>query len=285
MGVSLKEKAVKLSVLAVLPVMAVLLLASCSIAGRRSLINYAKKNFGECDLIREEHGGSGTDEYRTVYLKDKDTGIEYRVTTGLSSIDIDGSTFGYAEGKYSDFPELYSDYILEKADGEISMLESRYGMVCDFPKITFKNRVSGSDAKKAAEELSAVIGKYDIKSFSSKDYPVYAEITVYVGNYDASTGEWNSSKDYDVIDYVHSHYDSGAVFCDSIGAYLDQFLSYEEIQILLPDRDGSTTGRVYYFRDTDGDLFVAVDLSEWDVPGGGIRLFRDTPYGMEEIVY
>ena len=94
MIVSSKAKA---SVSAVLMIMVLVLLSSCSIASKKDLIKYAKTNFGACEFIREEHKGSGNDEYRTVYLKDKETGIEYKVTTYMDDISIDGSVFGYSE--------------------------------------------------------------------------------------------------------------------------------------------------------------------------------------------
>lgn len=283
MFVSVKDRNVKAMVSAVMLVMALILLCSCSIASRKSLIQYAKKSFGACEFIREEHGGSGTDEYRIVYLKDKETGIEYRVTTRLSSINIDGSIFGYSEGKYSDFTSLYKDYVLDEADSEIRSLEREYGMKLEYPVITFDDRTSGSAAKDAAKELCEIINKYDSKKLLATEYPVYAEKTVYVGIYDAAEHVWSPSNEYEVIDYVHSHYDPNAVFCDSIGAYLDQFLSYDEIDMLLPDRDGSPSGKAYYFRTQDGSLFVAIDLRDWGIKNGGIRLFRDTSSGMEEI--
>ena len=114
---------------------------------------------------------------------------------------------------------------------------------------------------------------------------MFAEVTVYVGAYDAKTDKWSASSEYEVIDYVHAHYDADAVFCDSIGAYLEEFLSYDEISKLISDNNESQCGKAYYFRDKDGNLFIAIDLRDFGIDNGGIRLFRDTSYGMEEIYY
>ena len=273
----------KASVSAVLMIMALVLLCSCSVSDKKDLIKYAKNNYGACEFIREEHSGSGKDEYRSVYLKDKETGIEYKVTSSMSGLNIDGSIFGYTEDKSSDFPKLYTDYVLGLAGSEISALEREYDFTFEYPKVIFDNRVSGSEAKKAVKELCGIIDKYDTKNMCESEYMVYAEGKVYIGVYDSDKHVWSPSKEYEVIDYVHSHYDSGAKFSDSIGAYLPEFLSYEEIDRLLPDRDGNTSGRAYYFKDSQGDTIVAIDLRDWDVPGGGIRIFRDTAHGMEEI--
>lgn len=269
----------------ILLAVAVILLCSCSIASKKDLIRYAKNHYGACEFISEEHKGSGNSEYRTVYLKDKETGIEYKVTTRLSDINIDGSVFGYTEGKYSDFEQKYTEYVLGEAGTEIKALEREYGLVCDFPNITFNSRVSGPDAEKAVKKLSEIVKKYDTKDLCPSEHLVFAEVTVYVGAYDAKTDKWSASSEYEVIDYVHAHYDADAVFCDSIGAYLEEFLSYDEISKLISDNNESQCGKAYYFRDKDGNLFIAIDLRDFGIDNGGIRLFRDTSYGMEEIYY
>ena len=77
-----------------------------------------------------------------------------------------------------------------------------------------------------------------------------------------------------------------AVFLDSLGAYINQFLSYEEIDELFPsERDGTPSGTAYYFKDKDGEIFIAIDLDEFGANASGIRLFRDYSRGMEEIEY
>ena len=58
-------------------------LCSCSISSKRNLVNYAEQHYGDCKFISEVHKGSGKDEYRTVILRDKETGIEYSVTSLL----------------------------------------------------------------------------------------------------------------------------------------------------------------------------------------------------------
>ena len=94
-----------------------------------------------------------------------------------------------------------------------------------------------------------------------------AEQKVYVGQYDAKSGEWVPSGEYEVIDYVHSYYDDRAVFSSSMGCYIDQFLPYDEVDRLFPGHDGTPSGKAYYFMDSEGDTFVAVRLEDF----GGSR--------------
>ena len=68
-----------------------------------------------------------------------------------------------------------------------------------------------------------------------------------------------------------------------MGAYANQFLSYEEIDKVFPDRKGMPMGTAYYFRDKDGDTFIAIYMKDFGSKSEEIRLFRDMSHGMEEI--
>lgn len=282
--------AVKRTAIYLLMLAAVLALCSCRVSGKSDLIRYAKSNYGDCEYISQDHSGSGKDEVRTVYLKDKETGIEYSVTSSMSSIVIDGSVFGHQEYKSSDFDMKYQAYLLDKADSGLSDLAEEYGFSFDpeigIYKLSFDSRESGENAKKAVKEVDKLLAKYDTKNLRPMNYLLYVEDNVYIGTYDASTGEYTKSNEFDIIDYVHENYDPDAVFLDSLGAYINEFLSYEEIDELFPsERDGAPMGTAYYFRDKDGEIFIAIDLDEFGANASGIRLFRDYSRGMEEIEY
>ena len=282
--------AVKRTAIYLLMLAAVLALCSCRVSGKSDLIRYAKSNYGDCEFIRQDHNGSGKDEVRTVYLKDKETGIEYSVTSSMSSIVIDGSVFGHQEYKSSDFDMKYQAYLLDKADSGLRDLAEEYGFSFDpeygIYKLNFDSRESGENAKKAVKEVDKLLAKYDTKNLRPMNYLLYVEDNVYIGTYDASTGEYTKSNEFDIIDYVHENYDPEAVFLDSLGAYINEFLSYEEIDELFPsERDGVPMGTAYYFRNKDGEIFIAIDLDEFGANASGIRLFRDYSRGMEEIEY
>lgn len=282
--------AVKRNAIYLLMLAAVLALCSCRVSGKSDLIRYAKSNYGDCKFISQDHTGSGNDEVRTVYLKDKETGIEYSVTSSMSSIVVDGSVFGHHENKSSDFDTKYQAYLLDKADSGLRDLAEEYGFSFDpeygIYKLNFDSRESGENAKQAVKEVDKLLAKYDTKNLRPMNYLLYVDENVYIGSYDASTGEYIKSKEFDIIDYVHENYDPDAVFLDSLGAYINEFLSYEEIDELFPsERDGVPMGTAYYFRNKDGEIFIAIDLDEFGANASGIRLFRDYSRGMEEIKY
>lgn len=267
--------------------LSVFVLCSCKTAGKEDLIAYARKNFGACEYIRQEHSGIENDEVRTVYLKDKETGIEYSVTSRMNSIDVDGAIFGYTENKTSDFSSKYNDYLIDKAKTEIRDIKSRYGFDHEIKNGTnhllFNSRVSGNNAEKAAKGFADIMKRYDTKGLFPTEYLVYSEIKVYVGYYDAGTDEWKASGEYEVIDYVHDYYDKGARFSGSLGCFLNQFLDHDEIDRLFPNHDSMPSGTAYYFIGSDGEEFIAIRMEDFGGSAKGIRLFADKAYGMEEI--
>ena len=279
------EKALAISLLLLF---SLLMLTACNVSNKKTLIRYAQDNYGDCEFISEEHEGSGNNEKRTVYLRDIDTGIEYKVTSKMVSFGLDGSVVGYSEQKSSDFPNLYSDYIREKSKDKISGLENKYGIKIDENHvIRFKERATEKDAENAAKDYSEAIDECDIKGIGVGIILVYSEERVYFGEYNAKEGSWKASGDYKVIDYVIEHYDKDAKFLSAIsGSPLNMFYSPEEIDKLFPelaDREEMPAGKCYYFRDKYGDRFVAIDLKEFGTKKSEIRLFRDKASGMEEI--
>ena len=262
-------------------------ICACSIKSKNDLIRYAETNYGKCTFVREEHKGSGNDKVRTIYLEDKETGIEYTVTSRMDAIVIDGSTFGYQEYTSSDFAQRYSEYLLEEAESDISKLEQQFHMHFEYQtnalEINFNDRASGRNAEACAKEFDNTLSKYDVKNLRPNVYILYVDGKVVVGYYDAKAKQFSGSNDYSVIDYVHDNYDPDAVYLDSIGAYADQFIPYDEIDSLFPGHDGSPNGTAYYFKDKNGNIFVAIDLADFGAEKSEIRIYRDTSSGMERI--
>ena len=262
-------------------------LCACRISTKKELVKYAKDHYGACTVLDEEHGGSGNDEYRVVYLKDKDTQIEYKVASGMYDFNIDGSSFGYVNNISSNFENEYSKYLLSDAEKEISSLEKEYGCSIKWGTETilmyFKDRVDVDEAYEAAQKCDKIMSVRDVKNMRPVEYVMYAESTVYLGFYNASSSYGKPSNTYKVIDFVHKNYDPDAVFLDSLGCYLEEFLSAQEIASLLPDKEAAVAGTAYYFKDKNSNTFVAIDMEEMGVKGGKIRLFRVKSSGMEEI--
>lgn len=279
-------------ILSALLILAVVLTVSgCyqRVKDRNELIKYANDTYGAGTFEGSKKKLKGNESYTTIIMKDKDTEIRYTVTSSLVNVSVDGSTFVYQEQTVSDFEEKYYEYLLDLAESDLENLASDYGFTYELNygvfKINFSDRDSAEKAEEAVSEFDKVLTRYDIKDLRPKEYLIYVDETIYVGAYDASTDMYSESADFDIIDYVHENYDPEAVYLDSMYSFIDQFLSYEEIQKLFPDHDSSPSGNAYYFKDKNGENFVVIDLKEFGANEEGIRLFRDTASGMEEIVY
>ena len=279
-------------ILSALLILAVVLTVSgCyqRVKDRNELIKYANDTYGAGTFEGSKKKLKGNESYTTIIMKDKDTEIRYTVTSSLVNVSVDGSTFVYQEQTVSDFEEKYYEYLLVLVESDLENLASDYGFTYELNygvfMINFSDRDSAEKAEEAVSEFDKVLTRYDIKDLRPKEYLIYVDETIYVGAYDASSDIYSESADFDIIDYVHENYDPEAVYLDSMYSFIDQFLSYEEIQKLFPDHDSSPSGNAYYFKDKNGETFVAIDLKEFGANEEGIRLFRDTASGMEEIDY
>ena len=152
------------------------------IAGKDEIISYAEEAYGECEFIREEADTQGEGKYRTVYLKDRETGIEYSVTSHLSSITIDGSSGPASESKISDYNKIYAEYVmdisgdeiddflknnkLEKsslADGDYSFFDSSKDNCKLYMMYISGDRLDEEQALDLAQEICSIIKKNDCK--------------------------------------------------------------------------------------------------------------------------
>ena len=267
----------------------VIAIGGCAVKSRRQLMQYAREKYGDATLIGAHQKLNGNESVVTVTMQDKETGIEYTVTSKIVPVTVDSSHMGYTEHTSSDFEQLYYDYLAGRAKGELDALKDKYRLSYEFQQnmleLIFTDREACGKAKEASEEFEKVLGKYDIKNLRPNIYYCSVGDTINVGYYDSETREFSMSNDYSVIDYVQANYDSEAVYLDSMTAYISRFLSYEEVEELFAGQDRSRMGTAYYFKDKDGDVFVAIDLEEFGADTSGIRLFRDTASGMEEIEY
>ncbi len=244
-------------------------------AGKSKLMSYAEETYGKCKLISEEHSGSGSDEIRTIYLHDLDTGLEYSVTSQMIAINIDGSVFGYSEQKSSDFDEKYKKYVFDLAEQELSELNTGYPAQVTLSdslstnKVIFDSRTSDDDSKIVCRKIAGIIASHDTKNYLLIDFLVYSENKeICIGYYDYLSDTFESYEPYTVIDYVYENIDKDAEYLFSLGGTLDAYLSYEDLQEVDPDNTkSSTNGIFYFFLSSTGVEFVAFNMEDYGMPG------------------
>lgn len=103
-------------------IMCIMLMGCGKIADKKELISYANENYGECTLVDEE----ASNDKRTIYLKDKEYGFEYFVSSYMDNINIDNSYFGSKQAVGSSFTKEYLKCFSENYKEQISNLEDRY---------------------------------------------------------------------------------------------------------------------------------------------------------------
>ena len=139
-------------------------LSACSVKSKRQLMDYARSTYGDADLVGS-HSDLGK-KIVTVTMKDKDTGIEYKVTSQMMDVSVDGSSFGKQEQTSSDFEEKYYDYLLEKAGDDLGNLADKYNFSyeLDYGTIT----ITFADRERMQKKRQENLQKNSRRSISSK---------------------------------------------------------------------------------------------------------------------
>jgi len=257
-------------------ILLVFFLSACGhTASKSSLLAYAKKTYGKCKLLSEEHSGKGKDEIRILYLKDVDTGLEYSLTSKMVSQGLDGAEFISFEQKSSDFNEKYKNYIYELAGQELSKPNTVHPAKIMLSeslsnnKIIFDNRTSDDDSKIVCKKIANIIASNDKKKYLSIDFLVYCENKeICTGYYDYSSDTFESNEPYTVIDYVYEKIDKDAKYLFSLSGTLDAYLSYEDLEEIDPNNTKrSTYGNFYFFLSSTGVEFVSFNMKEFGMSG------------------
>lgn len=110
----------------VIAIFLIVIFSGCSVASEKEIIKYSKEKYGEATLIRTEEL---SDTEVKCHFKDKEYGFEYYVTSYMNDIIIDGSNFGAAESKGSNFDIQYYKYINDAIDYELSLLEKKHNII------------------------------------------------------------------------------------------------------------------------------------------------------------
>ena len=195
-----KEKIIRNAALIAVMAAGLVMLCSCTVMSRRRLLKYAVDTYGECKLISEEHGGSGDDEYRTLYLRDKDTGIEYTVTSSITDKNASQtSDIVLPVNTSSDFLSGYFLWLLEETEDDLNDLSEEYGFEYEISFLTFVMNFDDPPtpgyALDALVEADGILEKYEIKGMRPTDFSAYTGDES-VGTYNSVTGKRRVSVAY-----------------------------------------------------------------------------------------
>ena len=109
-------------------------LAGCGrIKTASELLKEAKKLHGDCELVSKEE----TDECTVIIVRDKLQGFEYRMSSGMQDISIDGSYFGSVPSTGDGFDEALAAYVKDSLKDRIDEYVSSTGAVVEDSPYTF----------------------------------------------------------------------------------------------------------------------------------------------------
>jgi len=136
-------------------------LCSCGkVQSAQSLIKQAERNHGKCIVISKTE----TAERTEVVLKDVLQGFEYTVSSYMSNISIDGSSFGSLPYSNDGFSNGLHSYIATKTRESCTDICKKRGIVyTDYNEIQIGPSVSEEDGIKTVEEIAALLQEYNLE--------------------------------------------------------------------------------------------------------------------------
>lgn len=141
-----------------------LFLTGCGhVRSAKSLIKQAKLTHGKCEVVSK----SETDEATTVVLRDKLQGFEYKITSSMNDINIDGASFGSVPGTYDDFEASLINYAINDSKASLDTICKKYGASYEtftgdvILNLLMPPSTSETDAVNITEEVATLMQAYN----------------------------------------------------------------------------------------------------------------------------
>ena len=273
----------KSGLLSVIILIVVLALGGCSMKLKTSddALRYARMNYGSAELISEQNNGENS---VTFTLKDKDHGFTYTVTSKITEMNIDGSSFGKYESTSDDYMSCFRDFILDDSSEKFDEIKNRYNIETEIPDISLHSLMhihikngDTADAKDAAVQTAEIFKSYEKKKlFAIYDVSVFDENDNIIGKCNISDGKWQNAEElYDerIISWAKNKsrnadylYKEKKTFKDTGLSLGDVVKFYYDSDINCPQEpDDEVT--CYYFKAGNKEFFVydfwTVERNEW----------------------
>lgn len=144
----------------------VILVTGCSPKSASSLIRQAGRDHGPCEVISQTTDDGGS----VVVLRDELQGFEYRVSSKMTDLYIDGASFGSVPDSTDTFDWALHFYVLEDAAAELEDICEEYGLseeesnLVDCFWYSVDQDVSDQQAQEGIEMIAGVFQRYNLKS-------------------------------------------------------------------------------------------------------------------------
>ena len=160
-------------------VMLIGILTGCGhVDNPNKLYEYAKQNFGDCEMIdKETHGKIRSSAYTEITCKDKEYGFTYVVRSYMQEQGLDGATFFHLPHTVSSFESTYMQYIYKVNKDDIDAIAARYNVEYEpftldkndsvYHEVLFVGHVIANDST-AAGNAAVEIGKLYVATDTRK---------------------------------------------------------------------------------------------------------------------
>lgn len=178
-------------------------LCACSLQSPEELEQYAKTKYGKASVVKEEK----EEDSVTCYLKDKEYGFEYWITSKMVTFNVDGSDFFDYTAQTSNFEKAYYQECLEIIEDDMDNLEEKYEFETEYktPDVyRYDNDVlleirseglSDRDAEDILKEVSDLLTDYDTRKYwVGKTVKAY-DNDQYIGSYDIWNDEYKTAEE------------------------------------------------------------------------------------------
>lgn len=174
------------------------------VKNREELIKYANDTYGAATFQGAKKKLKGKESYTTIYMTDKETGINYSVTSSLVDEVGDGKPSSYVVKNESDFEDLYFTYITDEAAEDLDPVVTDYGFEYNctngIGRIDFLVDVSAATVEEAMSEFDRILSGYDQRGLRPNEYLVYDNSGALIGSYDAASDIFSAADDLDTAD-------------------------------------------------------------------------------------
>lgn len=263
----------RLAILLVL-IASVSLLTACQPANKSEVMRYAEDKYGEAEFVRKD---VANEDEITYYVKDKEYGFEYYITSSVSDILIDGAKFGEAENKSSNFNNTYYSYITDKLDKDLKKLEDKYNVeivvgkydysipdydIFAIAEIYYKDN-NVKTAYKVSEEVKGLFASYDTRNYwKDNSVDVYDKNEESVGSYDLKYDMFmtpEQEEDYFYIEKAEMLNKNAVYIRKEEKLFTETGLTLDDVAEVLGNDpvDENTVVTYYYFTVGDKEFFLA----------------------------
>ena len=247
------------------------LFSACHVKSENQIVEYARKNFGNCTLISTQTDENGS---RKCIFRDNEYGFEYYVQSSMHDINIDGSKFGSTESTDSNFSSQYFSVLQNNCQEQFLQVEAKYdvtvskGDIVNFMVIKCSN--SKIDFLGAAEKLADVIISFDgRKYYKDSSFGIYDDQDNRLGSYSIHEKKWTAADDeYDFV-YINEakqiNRHSEFIRKEKL-LFKDTGLDPKQVKVPLGTDDYTykTPVTYYYFTVNGKEFFIADFMIDYD---------------------